>query len=83
MKKIVFFFIFIFGFIGAHSQCNISVDITMETHTKQCQACYKKIVYPKMYAKKVGIKTKEEMPTTSFESRGKALIFTFETYSNK
>jgi hypothetical protein len=53
MKKIVFFFIFIFGFTGAHSQCNISADITMETHTKQCQACYKKIVYPKMYAKKV------------------------------
>jgi hypothetical protein len=36
-----------------------------------------------MYATKVGIKSKEEMPITNFVSGMKVFIFTFETYSNK
>jgi hypothetical protein len=51
MKKIILFAILSFGFFATYAQCDISADINMETHTKECQACYKKIVYPKMSKK--------------------------------
>ncbi len=36
---------------SSYSQCNLYQDVDIQTHTKECQACYKKIKYPSLVKK--------------------------------